>query len=265
MSAYHDIAPRDKVFHELAGLYSTEKQAENLARLVAARRADVPNDTELPIWDADAKFLAQDYAGAITLLEKCRSVMEKDHSHGQMWIDLFIRGLVRLKHFGPALKEAYALEPAGKNWFYIAIAQCAAGNVAKGTQGPLDTMLREDGDEFINELYTDAVDLRPALAGRDFADWRAKHPNSPATQPTTAPMTRPQQRGHQQSNRVPWASVIACPCFPSSDAAPWASEYACPWHPIAKPDTSTPHFFACRIRAAGQARESILDRYGPGA
>ena len=33
---------------------------------------------------------------------------------------------------------------------------------------------------------------------------------------------------------VPWASVLACPCLPASDAVPRASEYACPWHPITR-------------------------------
>lgn len=185
LSAYHDIAPCEKVFNQLAALYSGGTRPEDLARLVAARRADAPNDPELPLWDADAKFLAQDYAGAIGLLQGHRPSADKRAVTRHKWVNIFIRSQVRLQHFESALKEAYISEPAGENWYYIAIAECAAGNVAQGTRA-LDAFLQDDGDAEIAELYADA-DLGPALAAATFANWRARHPNTAATQPATRP------------------------------------------------------------------------------
>jgi tetratricopeptide (TPR) repeat protein len=184
LSAYHEIAPPDKVFTQLAQLYSNGKQGDNLAKLVAARRADAPDDSSLPLWDADAKFLAGDYAAAVDLLTANRLTIEADKFNGYRWSDLYIRCQVRLKNFEMARAEANRSTGTDKNWWRIAIVECAAGNVPEGTKA-LDALLKDDEDYDLADFYADP-DIGPALSTPAFADWREKHPN-PATQPTSRP------------------------------------------------------------------------------
>jgi hypothetical protein len=183
LSAYHDIAPSDKVFTQLSNLYSTSKEADNLSRLVMARRTDAANDPNLAVWDADAKFLAGRYADAIEVLKTHRETIEKDKSNHYRWLDMFVRSQVRLKNFAAARIEGKRAEVADKNLWQIAMVECAAGNVVRASE-ILDALLKNEDAE-IGDFYADP-DIGRALAMPAFANWRSRHPR-PATQPATQP------------------------------------------------------------------------------
>lgn len=174
LSAYRDIAPQDKTFRQLAMLYASAKRADDLSKLVDARRADRPDDPGVPLWDAQAKFLSGDYAAAVQLLSEHRDDIQKEQSLRYKWSDLYIRCQVRLRHFDEARKQTNGSSEDERNWFQVAIVECAAGDVARGTEA-LNTLLRDDEDTTVADFYADP-DIGPALATPAFAAWRAKHP-----------------------------------------------------------------------------------------
>jgi len=187
LTAYHDVQPQDKVFSQLCGLYAGKKDAEGLAKLVAARRADAPNDPGVPLWDGDAKFLAGDYSGAVSVLESNRAAIQAVATDRYRFQDIYIRSEVRLKQFDAARAEANRSPDDGKDWWNLAIVECAAGNVAEATKA-LDELLDEDYEA--DEFYADP-DIGPALATPAFAAWKQQHPAAarPATRPATEPAT----------------------------------------------------------------------------
>jgi tetratricopeptide (TPR) repeat protein len=175
LSAYQDIEPRDKVFAQLCGLFTDKKDAVGLAKLVAKRQADAPQDPTLPLWDAAAKFLAGDYTGAIRLLGANRATIQAVNR--SRFTDLYIRSLVRAKQFSAALTEANQLVDGQNDWLHIAVVQCAQGNVPDAITA-LNTLL-QNGDVDAGVLYLDP-DIGPALATPPFAAWRKQHPAPPA-------------------------------------------------------------------------------------
>jgi tetratricopeptide (TPR) repeat protein len=182
VSAYQQIEPKDQVFKQLAYLFSKYKQGENLAKLVALRKADVPTDASLPLWDADAKFLAGDYEDAVATLS---TITPSDGSNKDKWNNLYIRSQIRLKHFDAArvVADKSAVDPV-----LVAAIECNAGNVPAAIKA---LNLAWDNDEDLGTVYADP-DIGPAIATPAFADWRASHPN-PAAQPDKTATTTPAQ------------------------------------------------------------------------
>jgi len=190
LSAYQDIEPRDKVFTQLCGLFALKKQAEGLANLVAARRADAPEDPNVPLWDADARFLDGDYMGAVNVLDANRATIQAVKVNGiqvnlYRFRDIYIRSQVRLKQFDAARAEAVGSQGTEKDWFHLAVVECAAGNVPDAIKA-MDALLADD-DYDESDLYRDP-DIGPALATPAFAAWRQKHPDS-TTQPAATQAT----------------------------------------------------------------------------
>jgi tetratricopeptide (TPR) repeat protein len=187
LAAYHDIAPQDKVFVQLARLFSNARQIDNLNRLVAARQTDAPDDPNLPLWNADAKYLAHNYADCITILSDQRDVIRSEKTNQYMWRDLYIRSQVRLGQFDAARAENKRSQGDATDWWHTAIVECAAGNVPDGEQA-LDTLLTTE--EFSAAQLYDDTDLGPAIARPAFASWRSKNPR-PVTRPSTRATTTP--------------------------------------------------------------------------
>ena len=187
LSAYKDIKPADKVFKQLARRYFNDRNARDLAQLVAARSADAPEDPDAFLWDAGAKYLAGDYAAAVEALTTNRKTILSQQFNQYQWTDFYIRSQIRLKHFDEARNELGDQSEARKDWWHTALVECAAGNVPEAVKA-LDKLLEFDGDYDVSSFYEDP-DLGPALSAPAFADWRAKHPV-----PTTGPATRPAGR-----------------------------------------------------------------------
>jgi hypothetical protein len=188
LSAYEDIEPKDKVFTQLCGLFSGRKDGLGLSKLVAARQMDAPNDPTVILWNADALFLTGDYAHAVSVLDGNRTAILAVRVGGLQtnlyrFRDLYIRSQVRLKNFVAARAEAN-LNPGAadvKDWWHIAIVECAAGNVADATQA-MDAWLKDGVDEVDESDLEHDPDIGPALATPPFAAWRRDHA-LPATLP----------------------------------------------------------------------------------
>jgi hypothetical protein len=62
--AYRDVAPRRATFSQLAELYVAAQQGKPLLDLITVARKDDPDSGPLDAWEADARALLKDYAGA---------------------------------------------------------------------------------------------------------------------------------------------------------------------------------------------------------
>lgn len=183
-SAYADIQPSDKVFTQLARLFTVHGNKDDLSRLVDLRRADAPDDPNLPLWEAEITFLGKRYADTVELLLDHRDSIERDKINVPRWKDIYIRSEVRLGHPDAARVELSPTASGGKDWWHIAIIECAAGNARDGITA-LNAFLKQSNNAYVHDIYADP-DLGPALASPAFASWTQSHPN-----PTGSASTRP--------------------------------------------------------------------------
>ena len=89
---------------------------ENLRRAAPHRLERVyadPDDPQLPVWEAEARWLARDYAGAARLLRKHRKAFLADPRHRWKFYPRLLTSLVRLKRADEACKEAEGLLRGG--------------------------------------------------------------------------------------------------------------------------------------------------------
>ena len=134
---------------------------------------DAPNDPTVILWNADALFLTGDYAHAVSVLDGNRTAILAVRVGGLQtnlyrFRDLYIRSQVRLKNFVAARAEAN-LNPGAadvKDWWHIAIVECAAGNVADATQA-MDAWLKDGVDEVDESDLEHDPDIGPC--------WRLHH------------------------------------------------------------------------------------------
>jgi tetratricopeptide (TPR) repeat protein len=187
ISAYEDIPTADIVFPQLAKLFATSGDRSDLARLVSKRRSDAPHDPNLPMWEAESKFLSGKYADAVRILDNNRDAIEIEKFNIPRFRDLYIRGQVRLRHFDAARAELSSSLTDDIDWLHIAVVECAAGD-ANGGREALDAMVRREGDSAISRLYRDP-DIGPALASPAFASWRQDHPDTPSQSPVQSATT----------------------------------------------------------------------------
>ncbi|MGA2701594.1 MAG: tetratricopeptide repeat protein [Isosphaeraceae bacterium] len=69
LAAYHDVGPESNTLEQLAGLYLGDQQAKPLIELAAERRKIDVNDARPDVWEAQARMILKDYAGAAKLLK----------------------------------------------------------------------------------------------------------------------------------------------------------------------------------------------------
>jgi tetratricopeptide (TPR) repeat protein len=109
LSAYADIGPRRVTFEQLAGLFANPRDVKQLDALLAAHRRADPNDPQLPAWEAEARWLARDFAGTARLLQKHRKGLLADKRHRWKFYPRLLPSLVRLKRADEARKEVEGL------------------------------------------------------------------------------------------------------------------------------------------------------------
>ncbi|MCI0461269.1 MAG: hypothetical protein L0Z62_30345 [Gemmataceae bacterium] len=174
LSAYTDVGPRRATFRQLANLFANDKKARELQALVSAHRKIEPDDSDLPVWEVEARWLAGSYADVVQLLGDHREVFD-----GPTWQwkyrDRLVRSLARLKRFDEALQEAEAIakERHGSP-LLVAVVHAAAGDVER-TGAALAKYLKRNHDTYA--LYADP-DLGPALCSEPFRALRQRHPES---------------------------------------------------------------------------------------
>ena len=197
LSAYTDLQPKRTVYMQLAKLYLKARDADELEKLVAARRADAPTDDLVPFYDAEVNYLRADYAGVVDVLTRSKRELVADETTRFRWRNLYVRSLVQVKRYDDALATANSDEadPPGESdekahHFYAALVHAAAGHVDQTAE--LLTKCLAEGYQ-LQEFYTDWI-AGPALRSAPFAEWRKTHPD-PAATPSTRPARAATTRG----------------------------------------------------------------------
>src|SRR5262249_29735793 len=134
LSAYNDIPPRKKTFDQLAWLYSGDRNAKGLLTLIEAHRRVEPKDQDLPAWDLEARWLAEEYEKVVKLATANRAPFLSSPAHRWKVVDRLIRSLVRLKRFKEAIKEAEEVVDAKTNPNLPVLVYAASGDGEKTTK-----------------------------------------------------------------------------------------------------------------------------------
>jgi tetratricopeptide (TPR) repeat protein len=113
LSAYDDIGPRAATFTQLARWFAQGRDGKRLVALVAAHRRDEPGDRNLPLWEAEAAWLAQDHAETVRLLQKYRDGVFADPANRFNFVHRLLRSLAKLGRLDEFRKEAEALVRGG--------------------------------------------------------------------------------------------------------------------------------------------------------
>jgi predicted Zn-dependent protease len=109
LSAYAELGSPRETFAQLASLYAGARDLKQLETLLAAHRQKDPKDSRLPLWEAEARWLARDHAGAVQVLTAHRREILADRSQRYRFCDRLLEGLGRLQRFAEAGKEAERL------------------------------------------------------------------------------------------------------------------------------------------------------------
>jgi hypothetical protein len=176
MDAYLNVGPRDKTFRLLARLYSNAGKPDDLATLTAAFRNNAPEDSALPLWEAETAFLRGDYAAAAKILSENRAAIYQEKGNRWQFDDRLIRSLVRTRRLEIAVAEMNRTEAntIATRPRLTAIILANTGDISGATKA-MDKELSDNDEVELSDLYGDP-DLKTILQSASFADWRTAHP-----------------------------------------------------------------------------------------
>jgi predicted Zn-dependent protease len=169
-------------FQDLAHLCLNQKDARQLAELVALHRQANPDDESLFTWDLDVLWLKNDFAGALKLLDERR----EDLLARFRWkyANMRVRCLARLQRTKEAIKEAEEIFRTGGNMVLLVYAH-AAGGTAKNTIAAVEKLMPRR--YLLEDCYHDP-DLGPILRSDAFAEFRRRFPPPKENQPWVDPL-----------------------------------------------------------------------------
>jgi hypothetical protein len=174
-SAYEKLGPGRSSFQQIASYCIKPEQHKQLTELLRIHRQHCPQDHKLLLWDVEARWLAQDYEGAVQLLEKQKDTVVLDRINGWKYRDRWVRSLLQLKKLDLARQVLQWWEQRrGMDRLLTALVQAHAGNV----QAVADTMAdSQRGYASTLQFYSDP-DLGPLLRSEPFAPLRERFPES---------------------------------------------------------------------------------------
>jgi tetratricopeptide (TPR) repeat protein len=172
--AYREDGPGTQTFVDLANVCLADKNAGQLAELIAAHRTARPDDPDLPVWELEVKWLKRDYEGALGLLTEHRQGVFAQPRFRWKFEDYLVRCLVKLKRTGEAVREAEALVKKKQgNRVLLVYAHASRGDVKQAIAAMGDLLPRQQF--LLEECYRDA-DLGPILRGEPFRAFRERFP-----------------------------------------------------------------------------------------
>jgi uncharacterized protein HemY len=171
-TAYRELGQDQRAFEEVAHLCLAEKNADQLADLVALGRQALPDDPQMLPWEVELKRLRQDHAGVLRLLTDQRDLLCMNPRSGWQYSGWLVRALVKLNRPQDALKEAEALSPSHVQRLLLILAQAATGDVMK----TIAALEKSPGDTaLLGGCYADE-DLGPILRSDAFKAFRDRFP-----------------------------------------------------------------------------------------
>lgn len=174
VEAYRELGADRETFTQIAWQLSLHEQPEHLRDLVAAFDQDHPNEHTTPFWQAEAHFVARDYAAAVQTIEDNASILMTHDDTRWRSEDRLIRSLIHLKRFDDADSYAQALANRDDDIWYAALVAAARGDLAE-TERLLDRCI-EEHDWEPHEFYDDTI-LAAALENPAFRALREKYPH----------------------------------------------------------------------------------------
>jgi hypothetical protein len=179
-----------EVFSELAGYYSSARNAAGLESLLQAEGNRTGRDPlDVAYWNAKLAYLQDKFQTAVEILSA--AYPESDRMPGKDFreSDLLIRSLTRAGQRDAAMEQARRWSKTGQaSQWYVAMIEANRGNVERATAA-IDAFLNGDEEYTAADLYRDP-DFRAALNSPAFAPWRETHfaanRSSAASRPASA-------------------------------------------------------------------------------
>jgi tetratricopeptide (TPR) repeat protein len=171
VAAYKDD-PGHQTFETLAGLCVAEKSARQLRALIDAHRKTYPEDTGLAGWELDTRWLEQDYAAALKLLQDNRDDLFALPRYRWKATSYLVRCLVKLKRPADAIAEAEKPRVNSTNPLLPVLAHATAGDVPK----TIALVAQAKPHSLLPATCYQDLDLGPILQSEPFRAFRDKFP-----------------------------------------------------------------------------------------
>jgi Flp pilus assembly protein TadD len=170
IEAYEEADDKPLTFRLLGPLLIEQGKADDLATLVRAHRGAASREPKLGLWEAESKWMAKDYDGAVDVLGRDRDSILSEAENVARYEDRLVRSLVRTKKFSQAASAAKeSTDRDGDPWFEAVVA-VAAGNVDRASE-----LLSRCADHGYGLAEFDAdADIGPMIKTPAFQDLRRK-------------------------------------------------------------------------------------------
>jgi hypothetical protein len=172
--AYREASAEPRSFDTVADLCVQEKNAAQLAALIALHRQAEPDDPSLLTAELELSWLKQDYEGALKLLRAHREDLSQNPRFGFKYDRYLVRALLKLKRTEEAVREAEAMEKTNRPSarLLLILAHASAGDakraIAVAEQTPPQPFL-------VADCYSD-LELGPLLRGEPMQAFRDRFP-----------------------------------------------------------------------------------------
>ena len=170
LKAYEESPDKPLAYRLLGPLLIELNRGDDLAALVKAHRGYVPKEPTLGLWEAESRWLTQDYQGVVAVLGREHDAILADPDNASRLEDRMIRSLIRLKKFNQAAKVAKESTARDGDPLFEALVAIAAGDAARAT--PLVEQCVSAGYR-IEDLEADA-DAGPVFKSPAFSELRKK-------------------------------------------------------------------------------------------
>ncbi len=173
--AAEHLAAHPEMFWVLTSACESSGDAGQLRALAMVERRLRPGPMRALIWEAKARALAGDHAGAARLIGSNRAVLGRPSSRREA-AGLLVRALVKAGRGADAVREAEALDRRRiLDGVALVLAHAAAGDA----DACLEVLGRPDHVGWLADACRRDPDLGPILGGERFAAVRAKYPPKP--------------------------------------------------------------------------------------
>jgi tetratricopeptide (TPR) repeat protein len=173
VQTYEEFRKEPRIFATLASVCSAEKKPRQLEALIAAHRKARPEDGAILFWELERRWLDDDHAGVVRLIEEDREGVLSRPSFRWRRTDRLVRSLIKLKRHADARREARVSRKKGGSDLLVVLAHAAAGDVPASLKAAKEAT--RNSDWVVASFYHDP-DLGPILRSEAFADFRKKYP-----------------------------------------------------------------------------------------
>jgi hypothetical protein len=174
LKAYAAVDDKKHAFVQLRRRFDSKNDAVGLAQLIDAHRKTDAQDIDLPLWDAEVKWLQHDHAAVVQLLTVNRDTILIQEDNHWLFRDRLARSLGYLKRVDEALKELRTRENKPSQLLLEAVVFAVAGDVA-GTETALARCTQQGYNTLV---FHNDPDLGPALRSEPFKKLCEKYPDT---------------------------------------------------------------------------------------